>query len=165
MDIQKELIEEFEIESSKTRKMLEAIPEEANFSWRPHAKSMPLGKLAEHVAGVPGEWALGTLTKDKVEWDGKSGAEAPANKAALLESFDRDVAKSKEALAAIVLEKWDANWKFVFGEQVWLNGSKYRIWREDVINHMIHHRGQLGTYLRLLDAKIPGCYGPSADEM
>lgn len=165
MDIQKQLVEEFEQETKKTRKMLEAIPEGADFTWAPHAKSMPLGKLADHVAGIPGAWAASTLTKDKVEWDPASMPPTPADKAALLAAFETEIARSKTALATMTPEKWDSHWQFGANGQIWLEGAKYFIWRNAVVNHMVHHRAQLGVYLRLLGQKIPGSYGPSADEM
>ena len=62
-------------------------------------------------------------------------------------------------------EKWDSNWKFVAGDQTWIDDSKYNVWRTWVMNHLVHHRSQLGVYLRMLDKRIPGTYGPSADEM
>lgn len=165
MDIQKELIAEFEGEVSKTRKMLDAIPDDADFAWAPHPKSMPLGKLANHVSGIVGDWAMGALTKDKVEWNPSSMPPPAPNKAALLEAFDKDAAITKAALAAIAPEKWDSHWEFGANGQVWLQGTRYFIWRNAVMNHLVHHRAQLGVDLRLLNQKIPGCYGPSADEM
>ena len=76
-----------------------------------------------------------------------------------------DVAEAKEALASFAPEKWDENWKFVAGGQAWIDDTKYDVWRTWVVNHLIHHRAQLGVYLRLLDKPIPGTYGPSADKM
>ena len=167
MDIQKELIAEFDRETAKTRKILDAIPADADFTYKPHAKSMGLGRLAGHIADTAGEWAISTLTVDKLEFpaDHKREAYIPASKEALLEKYDGQVAKAKTELAAFALEKWDENWKFVAGGQAWIDESKYEVWRNWVINHMIHHRAQLGVYLRLLDKPIPGMYGPSADEM
>jgi uncharacterized damage-inducible protein DinB len=68
-------------------------------------------------------------------------------------------------LASFASEKWDDNWKFVAGGQAWIDDSKYGVWRNWVINHAVHHRAQLGVYLRVLGQKLPGSYGPSADEM
>jgi uncharacterized damage-inducible protein DinB len=166
MDIQKELIAEYDRESALTRKILAAIPDDADFSWKPHAKSMSFGRLAGHVSETAGDWALHTLTVDKLEFpaDHKFEPYIPASTAAMLEKFDEQVAGVKTALASFAPEKWDDNWKFVFGGQAWIDNSKYRVWREWVINHLIHHRAQLGVYLRLLDKKLPGTYGPSADD-
>ena len=167
MDFQKELIAEYDRETAKTRKMLEAIPADADFTWKPHPKSMSLGRLAGHIAETAGEWAITTLTTDKLEFpaDHKWEAYIPAPTKALLERFDKEVAEAKAALAGFAPAKWDENWKFVAGGQAWIDESKYQVWRNWVVNHMIHHRAQLGVYLRLLDKPIPGTYGPSADEM
>jgi uncharacterized damage-inducible protein DinB len=167
MDIQQELIAEYDREVAKTRKVLEAIPADVDFAWKPHPKSMSLGRLAGHVSDTAGEWAISTLTLDKLAFpaDHKWEAYVPASTAAMLERFDKQVADGKAALAALKPEQWDDNWKFVAGDQVWIDEPKYSVWRNWVLNHLIHHRAQLGVYLRLLDQKIPGMYGPSADEM
>jgi uncharacterized damage-inducible protein DinB len=166
MDFQKELIAEYDREIAKTRKMLEAIPADADFTYKPHPKSMSLGRLAGHTAELGGEWAITTLTTDKLEFpaDHKWEAYIPASKEALLERFDKETAEAKAALAGFAPERWDENWKFVAGGQAWIDESKYEVWRTWVLNHMIHHRAQLGCYLRQLDKPIPGTYGPSADE-
>ena len=165
MDFQKELIAEYDRETTTTRKVLEAIPDNADLAWKPHAKSMSLGQLAGHVADTTGDWAVHTLTADKLEWNPEMKPEPPANKKDLLTKFDSQVAAVKPALAKMTPEKWDGNWKFIAGEQTWIDDTKYNVWRTWVLNHLVHHRAQLGVYLRLLDQKVPGCYGPSADEM
>jgi len=165
MDIQKDLVAEYERETASTRKLLEAIPEDADFSWKPHEKSMALGRLAGHVADTAGEWAVHTLTTDKLVWDPSMNVPPPTSKAQVLTGFDKRVGDAKPALEAMTPERWDSNWKFVAGEQAWIDDSKYNVWRIWVINHMIHHRAQLGVFLRVLGQKIPGMYGPSADEM
>lgn len=165
MDIQKELIAEYDQETEKTRKLLQAIPEKADFAWKPHGKSMLLGKLAGHVSDTNGDWAVHTLTKDRLDWNPEMKSVDPTTKGELLERFEKQVAEAKTELAEMTPEKWDSNWKFVAGDQAWIDDTKYRVWRIWVINHLVHHRGQLGVYLRLLDVKIPGMYGPSADEM
>ncbi|MDR3773243.1 MAG: hypothetical protein P4L26_07845, partial [Terracidiphilus sp.] len=116
MDIQKELESELDREAGKTRKMLEAIPEGVDWAWKPHAKSMSLGKLAGHLTDMPGEWGISTLIKDKVEFaaDHKWDPYVPANRAELLDRFDGELAKCRVALAAVTPEKWDQNWKFIF---------------------------------------------------
>jgi len=166
MDIQKELIAEYARESALTRKILAAIPADADFTWKPHAKSMSFGRLAGHLSETTGDWAMHTLTIDKLEFpaDHKFESYIPASTTAMLEKFDEQVAGVKTALASFAPEKWDDNWKFVFGGQAWIDDSKYRVWRDWVINHLIHHRAQLGVYLRLLNKPVPGTYGPSADD-
>ena len=165
MDIQKDLIAEYERETANTRKVLEAFPQNADFSWKPHEKSMALGRLAAHVSDTNGDWALHTLIKDRLDWTPDMTPSDPTTKAALLERFDKQVAEVKPELAKMTPAKWDSNWKFVAGEQTWIDDTKYNVWRTWVVNHLIHHRAQLGVYLRLLGQKIPGTYGPSADEM
>jgi uncharacterized damage-inducible protein DinB len=165
MDIQKELIAEYERETDRTRKTLEAIPDDADFNWQPHAKSMKLGKLAGHVSDTNGDWALHTLTQDRLEWNPEMNPKDLTNKTDLLARFEKQVAEVKPALATMTPAKWDSNWKFVAGDQTWIDDSKYGVWRTWVLNHLVHHRAQLGVYLRLLDKKVPGLYGPSADEM
>lgn len=166
MDFQQELIAEYDRETAKTRKILDAIPADADFTWKPHDKSMSLGRLAGHIAETAGEWAIHTLTTDKLEFaaDHKFEPYIPASKKALLEHFDQKVGEVKAELAKFAKEKWDENWKFIAGGQAWIDESKYEVFRNWVLNHAIHHRAQLGVYVRLLNKPIPGTYGPSADE-
>jgi uncharacterized damage-inducible protein DinB len=167
MDIQKELIAEFDQELALTRKVLAAIPEDADFSWKAHPKSFSLGRLAGHVAETPCEWALFTLTTDRLDWSPGDGYKpyVAESKAALLERYDKESAEARAALAAFDPVKWDDNWKMVAGEQTWIDDSRYHVFRIWVLNHTIHHRAQLGVNLRLLNVSVPGVYGPSADEM
>jgi uncharacterized damage-inducible protein DinB len=165
MDIQKELIAEFDRETESTRKLLNAIPDGADFTWKPHEKSMTLGRLASHVADTAGSWAVHTLTTDRLDWTPDMKPDNFSNKADILAHFEKHVETAKSALAAMTPEQWDSHWKFVAGEQTWIDDTKYNVLRTWVLNHMIHHRAQLGVYLRLIGATIPGMYGPSADEM
>jgi uncharacterized damage-inducible protein DinB len=167
MDYQKELIAEYDRETANTRKMLAAIPADADFTYKPHPKSMSLGRLAGHTSETAGQWASCTLTMDKLEFpEGhKFDAYIPASKDAMLERFDKETAEAKAALASFAPEKWDGHWKFVAGGQTWIDDTKYNVFRTWVLDHLIHHRAQLGVYLRMMDKPIPGTYGPSADEM
>lgn len=166
MNFQQELIAEFDRETSKTRKMLEVIPADADFNWKPHPKSMGLGRLAGHVAETAGRWAIGALTQDRIEFPAGHKFEhyIPASKDALLEDYDKETAEASAVLAGFAPERWDENWQFIAGGKTWIDKSKYQVWRASVINHMIHHRAQLGIYLRMLGKPLPGIYGPSADE-
>jgi len=165
MDIHAEVIVEFEKEAATTRNILAAIPENADFAYKPHAKSMSLGRLASHLAETSGQWACGTLTKEKVELpaDFKFERQVATKKETLLAEFDKGVAETKAALKAFSPAKWDDNWSFGMGGQVWISDTKYRVFRTWVLNHLVHHRAQLGVYLRLLNVPLPGSYGPSAD--
>lgn len=166
MDIQKELIEEFDREVALTRKVLDAIPEDVDFSWKPHSKSFSLGRLAAHLAETPCDWALSTLNTDRLDIDmEKYKPYVAESKTALLKKFDKESAESKAALAAFDPAKWDDTWSMGAGGQTWISDSRYRVWRNWVMNHAIHHRAQLGVDLRLLNLKVPGTYGPSGDEM
>jgi len=167
MDIQKELIAEYDRETAKTRKMFEAIPADVDFTYKPHAKSMELGRLVGHISDCAGDWASFTLTTDKLEFpaDHKFEPYVPASKTALLAQFDTQVAKAKGDLAGFAPEKWNEHWKLIAGDHTWIDDTKYVVFRDMVLDHQIHHRAQLGVYLRLLGKPIPGSYGPSADEM
>ena len=167
MDFQKELIAEYDRETAHTRKMLEAIPADADLNYKPHAKSMPLGRLAGHLTDMAGDWAMHTLTQDKLEFaaDHKWEQYVPASKAAVLEEFDKGLPGVKAAVAAAAPAQWDQHWKFIFGGQTFIDSPRHQVFRDYVLNHMVHHRAQLSVYLRLLGAKVPGMYGPSADEM
>lgn len=165
MDIQKELAAEYNREVALTRKMLDAIPADADFAWKANPKSMTLGRLAAHVAETAGDWAGDTLSKPGLQFDMDAYKPwTPANKAEVLAKFDRDTAKAKQMLETIEPAKWDDNWRMTAGDQTWIDDSRYGVFRTWVLNHLIHHRAQLGRDLRTLGAPIPGMYGPSADE-
>ncbi len=167
MDYQTELIAEYAREAEKTRKMLDAIPADADLGYKPHPKSMALGRLAGHITDMVGDWAVTTLTQDKLDLpaDHKWDPFIPANKQELIDRFDKQLPTALKTLTDVTPEKWDQHWKFIFGGQTWIDQPRHQVFREMVISHMVHHRAQLGVYLRLLDAKVPGLYGPSADEM
>jgi uncharacterized damage-inducible protein DinB len=166
MDFQKDLIAEYDCETAKTRKMLDAIPADVDFNYKPHEKSMSLGRLAGHLTDMSGEFALAILTQDKLEFAAgyKHVPYIPASKAELLEKFDRGLPAIRAALTAAAPARWDEHWKFIHAGKTFIDAPRHQAFRETVLGHMIHHRAQLGVYLRLLDAKIPGMYGPSADE-
>ena len=167
MDYQKDLISEFDREAAKTRKIFEAIPDGVDFNYKPHEKSMPFGRLVGHLSDMTGHWAMLTLTQDKLDLpaDHKWEQYIPESRTALLEKFDRELPETRKVLAGTTPEKWDQHWQFIFGGQTWIDEPRHQVFREMVVSHMIHHRAQLGVYIRLLGGKIPGMYGPSADEM
>jgi uncharacterized damage-inducible protein DinB len=167
MDFQKELIAEFDRETAMTRKMLEAVPADTDFTWKPHSKSMSLGRLAGHISELGGEWAVAILTQDKMQFaaDHKFEPYLPADKSALMARFEKETAETRKVLTGYTPAMWDGNWKFIMGDQTYVDESKYCAYRNWVLNHLIHHRAQLGVYLRLLDKPLPGTYGPSADGM
>lgn len=166
MDFQKAIIAEYDRELVTTRKVLDAIPADADLTWKANPKNMTLGRLAAHVAETAGEWGIETLSKPGLEFGaGSYKPWNPASKAEILEKFDTDTAKAKAILASLDPVRWDDNWKMTAGDQTWIDDARYNVFRTWVLNHMIHHRAQLGRDLRTLGAVIPGCYGPSADEM
>jgi uncharacterized damage-inducible protein DinB len=167
MDHEKELLAEYDREIDRTRKMLQAIPDDADYAWKPHEKSMTLGRLAGHLTDMTGDWALHTLTLDKLDFPADHNWEAfvPRNKEDLLKKLDAKLGQVREALAAITPEKWDQHWQFIFGGHVWIDQPRHQVFRELVLSHLVHHRGQLSVYIRENGGKLPGMYGPSADEM
>ena len=165
MDMHKELIAEYDRELESTRKMLDAIPADADLSWKANPKCMTLGRLAAHVAETAGEWGVNTLSKDGLKFDMANYKPwNPASKAEILKKFDADTSQAKQILARLDPAKWNDNWKMTAGDQTWIDGSRYVVFRTWALNHHIHHRAQLGRDLRTLGAPIPGMYGPSADQ-
>jgi uncharacterized damage-inducible protein DinB len=165
MDMQEELKAEYERELAATRKMLDAIPADADLNWKPNPKCMALGRLAAHVAETAGAWGIDTLSKDGLKFDMDSYKPwNPASKAEILQKFDTESSQAKQILAHLDAARWNDNWKMTAGDQTWIDDSRYNVFRTWVLNHLIHHRAQLGRDLRMLGAPIPGMYGPSADE-
>jgi uncharacterized damage-inducible protein DinB len=166
MDLNALLKDEFDREVALSRRMLDAVPADADLTWKANPKNMPLGRLAAHVAETAGSWAIHTLTLDVFKCDGANQKPwKPADKAEILNKFDQETQESRELLAKLDPAKWNDNWKMVSGGQVWVSDTRYNVFRNWVLNHMIHHRAQLGRDLRTLGVSIPGTYGPSADQM
>jgi uncharacterized damage-inducible protein DinB len=142
------------------------VPED-NPEFRPHEKSMPLARLAGHLVDVP-MWAVMTLTQDELDVNPAEGPKfTPSvmqSRADLLATFDSRVKQSREALAATTDEAMMKPWTLKSGGQQVLSMPRIAVMRSFIINHMIHHRAQLGVYLRMNDIPVPGLYGPSADE-
>jgi uncharacterized damage-inducible protein DinB len=152
MTIGQTLLPELDQEMAKTRRMLESVPED-KWDWTPHAKSSSLGKLASHLAIIP---ALAAMI---VHGQGKRPAEAKS-KAELLALLDANIEAGRTALAGVS----DDHMLTAVPVTPELSMPRRAILRMRVLSHMIHHRGQLSVYLRLLDSAVPGMYGPSADE-
>ena len=167
MPIAQSLLGEFDHEMATTRKVLAAVPEGRN-DWKPHPRSMTLGRLAGHVAELPG-W--GTTTMEQTELDFRPASGPPiqpgvfTTREATLRLFDANVAKARAALAAGSDADYMVPWTLKAGGQIIFTMPRIAVIRSFVMNHLIHHRAQLGVYLRLNDIPIPGSYGPSADEM
>ena len=156
------LLPEFDAEMKRTRTTLERVPDKGEFT--PHPKSMPLGKLAPHVAQLAG-FGLTVLTTPELDFAKSSYKPLPFESAAqLVRAFDEGAAKAREALAGLPDHAWAENWKLSFQGKPIFDGSRFLAYRQMFLNHLVHHRAQLGVYLRLNDEPVPAIYGPSADE-
>lgn len=162
MPIRDILLPEFDHEMASTRKILERVPEE-DFQFQPHPKSMPLGRLAGHIAELPG-WVVPAMQREMLELDANYKPYVPASHKELLERFDKNVGDSRAALSAVSDEQLAVAWTLKAGGQTIFTLPRIAAYRGMVMSHLIHHRGQLGVYLRVLEVEIPGMYGPSADE-
>lgn len=157
------LIAELKRESINTRKILACVPED-KIEWQPHEKSMTLGRLASHVAEMP-FWVNRVLEADEFDMAAvpPNNRVIPTNKE-LLEFFEARLEHAVALLGAATNEKLAESWLFRRGDFVISNNSRYETIRFMMMNHQVHHRGQLSVYLRLLNIPIPGMYGPSADD-
>ncbi|HUL04314.1 MAG TPA: DinB family protein [Gemmatimonadales bacterium] len=154
------LLPEFDHEMATTRKLLERVPS-ANGTWKPHPKSFPLGHLAQLVARMPG-WITLTLLHTELDLATYPGYSFETT-LSLLAEFDRNVREARAALAARQDADFAVNWTLRNGDRVFMTMPRGPVVRTH-INHLIHHRGQLSVYLRLLDIPVPSIYGPTADE-
>lgn len=164
MPIKDALIGELKHESSMTKKMLERVPLDKK-DWKPHEKSMTLGRLATHVAEIT-HWASTIIHIDDFDFLENFSPDPRTVSSAeeLLEIFQTNLDKAITDLSSMSDEDLDKPWTVRRGEQVLFNTPKKISIRSWAMNHLIHHRGQLSVYLRLLDVPVPGMYGPSADE-
>jgi uncharacterized damage-inducible protein DinB len=164
MSLSQLLVNEFDRESASTRKLLECFPDE-HADWKPHEKSMTLGRLASHVAELPKFLAW---IAENSEFDVQAQT-APRpmfkTKAELMAFFEDRLAEGRAALEQVSDEAMKEIWTFRSGEHIVSQVPRYDALRSWMMNHQIHHRGQLSVYLRLLDIPIPGMYGPSADDI
>lgn len=161
-NISQALLPEFDQEMQSTRKLLECVPDEP-LGWKPHPKSMALGRLAGHVAELP-NWATMTLKVDCLDLTPDMKPTIAASRAQLLALFDQNAAEAREAIGGATDEAFAQAWTLKFQGNTVFSMPRVAVMRSVVMNHLIHHRAQLGVYLRLLDVAIPGMYGPSADE-
>ena len=154
---------DFDEEMKNTRKLLERVPlDDAHRGYQPHAKSMPLDRLATHVAELPA-WVKMALETEVFELQPGFKPRIAASTEELLEIFDKSVADGRAAIAAASEGDMQKDWAFKFAGQVAFSAQRTVVVRS-FINHMVHHRAQLGVYLRLNEIPVPGMYGPSADD-
>jgi uncharacterized damage-inducible protein DinB len=163
MPIAQMLLPEFDQEVKNTRRLLECVPD-GKFDYKPHEKSMTLGRLASHVAEIP-MYMTSTLRLEKLDLTGEEKRVEPKTRKELLESFDKLSAEARELLSKATDEELARIWTLTFKGQQVFSMPRSAVLRSMVISHLIHHRGQLGVYLRLNNVEFPGMYGPSADEM
>ncbi len=163
MKIRQMLLPEFEAEMKKTRAMLERVPE-GKQEYKPHEKSMPLGKLAAHTARLP-EFATYIFELPRLDFgELKMKPLIMESRQQLLKDFDALVDKARKAIASADDEHWQKQWELSFQGQTIVEEPRFLVYRSMFLNHMVHHRAQLGVYLRLNDIPLPPTYGPSADD-
>jgi uncharacterized damage-inducible protein DinB len=162
MTIPEMFLLEFDQEMPGTRTILERVPD-ASFSWKPHERSMTLGRLASHIAELPARCATIIDTEVYVRQPGTPPWSAPST-AALLEKFDASAAEARTALSSLRDDQLEVTWAIKMGDRTLISVPRVMALRRVFMDHLIHHRAQLGVFLRLLDVPIPGLYGPSADD-
>ena len=165
MTIGESMLPEFDSEMATTRRVLERAPED-KFAWKPHDKSYSMGELASHIVNSV-KWTVDTMNKTEFDLAGVKPEElnrAAKNRAELLEWFDANVPSARAALARSDAD-YAVPWTLKQGATVYFTMPRYDCIRSFILNHIVHHRAQLGVYLRLNNVPVPGAYGPSADEM
>jgi len=163
MAIAQALLPEFDHEMATTRRMLERFPED-KVEWRPHETCMTLGRLAGHVAELAG-WTTVTMNQDQLEMDPSTyKPNIVSSRAEALKQFDETVKAGRAALAGASDETYMKPWTFVARGQTVFTMPKIAVLRSFVLNHMIHHRGQLAAFYRIAGVPVPSLYGPSKDE-
>jgi uncharacterized damage-inducible protein DinB len=153
-------LNEFDVEMATTRRLLERVPSERG-DWKPHPKSFSLGHLAQLVSWMPG-WITRTLNEPFIDLS-RGGGYSLEKTDTLLAGFDENVKTARAALEAVQGAALDEPWSLKMGEQVLMTAPRGETVRQH-LNHLIHHRGQLTVYLRLVDVPLPSIYGPTADE-
>ena len=153
-------LKEFDREMASTRRLLERVPTEKG-RWKPHEKSFALGHLAQLVSWIPG-WITTSLRDTYIDLAAAGGYSFEPTET-LVREFDRNAREAKEALASVVGSELEVPWSLKHGERVLFTAPREEVVRQH-LNHLIHHRGQLTVYLRLVDVPLPQVYGPTADE-
>jgi uncharacterized damage-inducible protein DinB len=157
------LIAEFEREAQTTRRHLERLPGD-KLDWRPHEKSYTASALASHIVECV-SWADSIFNQDELDIDLETYKPYQAASATeLLKTFDDNVAACKQVLAGVADATLDQPWGLKVNGQLQLERPKAEVFRDFILSHIIHHRGQFTVYLRLLNVPVPGSYGPTADE-
>jgi len=160
MSIADALLPEFDQEMASTRRVIERVPTDKGL-FKPHPKSFSLAHLTQLVSGMPG-WITNAITQTSLNLAGYPGYSNEKTED-LLKIFDRNVREARQAIAAAKDSDYGVNWSLKRGDQVFFTAPRAVIVRQ-TINHLVHHRGQLTVYLRLIDVPVPSIYGPTADE-
>lgn len=159
----KALLKEMEHEAQTTRKMLERIPDD-KYQWQPHSKSMTIQRLANHIAELPA-WVSMALTTSELDFAANPyEATFITNTKELLELFEKSLADGRSHLEKATEADLQPNWTLRSGDEIYSVSTKGEVIRM-AFSQIVHHRAQMGVFLRLLDVPIPGSYGPSADEV
>jgi uncharacterized damage-inducible protein DinB len=166
MGLSESLLPEFDYEMANTRKTLERVPLDRS-EWKPHEKSTTMGGLATHLTNIP-MWAIYTMDQDSLDL-APGGVPLPAAEVAksqteLLALFDANTTKARAAIAGASDADFFKPWTLLSNGKTLMTMPKIAVLRGFIMSHMIHHRAQLGVYLRLNDIPVPSIYGPSADE-
>ena len=161
MSIGKSFLDEFDGEMATTRRVLERVPSE-KAEWKPHPKSFAIGHLAQLLAWMPG-WITNTIREKQLDLAGGGAGYSFEKTDSLVQLFDKNVSEARAALSAISDEEIAQSWSLKMGEKTLATMPRVVVVRQH-INHLVHHRGQMSVYLRLLDVPIPSIYGPTADE-
>lgn len=166
MPVAEVVLPEFDQETASTRRALERVPED-EFAWKPHLKSMTLGRLATLLAGLP-FWAVNAVTRDELDFapPGAPRFQPPTleSRARIVALLDQNVPAARRAIAATSDADFAQPWALESGGQVVWTKSKFAVYRSTVITHLVHHPGQLTVCLRPHDVPVPAIYGPNADE-
>lgn len=162
MPFSQTLLPEFDEEMKNTRKLLECVPD-GKFDYQPHSKSMTLGRLAGHVTEMPG-WVKFTLEQEVLDLTPGMQPNIATSRAELLRMFDQNVAAARASISAANDADWQKTWELRVAGKTVMSMPRAVVMRSMILNHIIHHRAQLGVYLRLNEVAIPGMYGPSGDE-
>jgi uncharacterized damage-inducible protein DinB len=160
------LLPEYDNEIVITRRVLERVPDDRG-EWKPHPKAFPMAHLAQLVSMLP-EWVVSTMEQTELDIapkDKSRGSGYTIEKTAtLLAAFDKNAKAGRASLAKAQDEDFQVPWTLKAAGNAVLTQSRYMVLRQMVLNHLVHHRAQLGVYLRLADQKVPQMYGPTADE-
>jgi uncharacterized damage-inducible protein DinB len=160
MSFAQTLLPEFDQEMATTRRLLERVPSEKG-DWKPHPKSFSMAHLAQLLSWMPG-WVTNVVKETELDL-AKAGGYSNQSTETLLKQFDKNVVEARQALTSAKESDFDISWSLKRGGQVLMSMPRRAVIRQH-INHMVHHRGQLSVYLRLVDVPLPSIYGPTADE-